>query len=82
MLARVVKKSGFYLGMVFICVFFLSPRGKQGPEPAHLLKNMYEEQEADEGDISDDEAEGSRRDSSPSGVRQRPVPSGASLEKS
>ncbi|RLV98253.1 hypothetical protein DV515_00010950 [Chloebia gouldiae] len=58
---------------------------KQGPEPAHLLKNRYEEQEADEGDISDDEREGkegSRRDSSPSGVRQRPVPSAAPLEKS
>ncbi|XP_005047936.1 PREDICTED: thioredoxin-related transmembrane protein 1 [Ficedula albicollis] len=58
---------------------------KQGPESAHLLKNRYEEQEANEGDISDDETErkeGSKRDSSPSGVRQRPVPSAAPLEKS
>ncbi|XP_037995338.1 thioredoxin-related transmembrane protein 1 [Motacilla alba alba] len=58
---------------------------KQGPESAHLLKNRYEEQEAEEGDISDDEAEGkdwSKRDSSPSGVRRRIVPSAAPLEKS
>lgn len=68
-----------------IYAFFLSSSGKQGPESAHLLKNRYEEQEADEGDISDDETErkeGSKRDSSPSGVRQRPVPSAAPLEKS
>ncbi|KAF2975277.1 hypothetical protein EK904_003568, partial [Melospiza melodia maxima] len=48
---------------------------KQGPEPAHLLRSRYEEQEGDEGDVSDEEAEGkegSRRDSSPRGVRQRP----------
>ncbi|XP_005418117.1 thioredoxin-related transmembrane protein 1 [Geospiza fortis] len=58
---------------------------KQGPESAPLLKNRYEEQEGDEGDISDEETEGkegSRRDSSPSGVRQRPVPRAAPLEKS
>lgn len=71
--------------MAFICAFFLSPWGKQGPESAPLLKNKYEEQEADEGDVSDDEAEGkegSKRDSSPSGVRQRLVPGAAPLEKS
>lgn len=58
---------------------------KQGPESAQLLKNRYEEQEADEGDISDDEPEGkegSKRDWSPGGVRQRPVPTAAPLEKS
>uniref|UniRef100_A0A8C3RA39 Thioredoxin related transmembrane protein 1 n=1 Tax=Cyanoderma ruficeps TaxID=181631 RepID=A0A8C3RA39_9PASS len=58
---------------------------KQGPESAHLLKNRYEEHEADEGDVSDDEAEGkegSKRDSSLSGVRQRPVASAAPLEES
>lgn len=71
--------------MVLTCVFFLSLWGKQGAESAHELKSRYEEQEADEGDISDDEAEGkegSRRDSSPSGLRQRPVPAAAPLDKS
>lgn len=84
-LARDVKKVDFTWEWYLFVLFFLSPWGKQGPESAQLLKNRYEEQEADEGDISDDEIEGkegSNRDSSPGGVRQRSVPTAAPLEKS
>ncbi|XP_010167717.1 thioredoxin-related transmembrane protein 1, partial [Antrostomus carolinensis] len=55
------------------------------PESAQLLKKLDEEQEADEEDISDDEAEDkevSNRNSSPNTVRQRPVNPAATLEKS
>uniref|UniRef100_A0A8C3CIE0 Thioredoxin-related transmembrane protein 1 n=1 Tax=Cairina moschata TaxID=8855 RepID=A0A8C3CIE0_CAIMO len=58
---------------------------KLAPESAHLLKKLDEEQEADEEDISDDEAgdkEESTRNSSPNAVRQRPVNPAGTADKS
>ncbi|XP_009321229.1 PREDICTED: thioredoxin-related transmembrane protein 1 [Pygoscelis adeliae] len=58
---------------------------KLAPESAQLLKKLDEEQEADEEDISDDETEGkdvSNRNSSPNSVRQRPVNTAATTDKS
>ncbi|KAM9557341.1 thioredoxin-related transmembrane protein 1 isoform 1-T1 [Guaruba guarouba] len=59
---------------------------KLAPESAQLLKKLDEEQEADEEDISDDEIEGkevsSDRSSSPNAVRQRPVITAATMDKS
>ncbi|CAM4583202.1 unnamed protein product [Caretta caretta] len=58
---------------------------KLAPESARLLKKLDEEQEADEEDLSDDEAEDKEvadRNSSTNAVRQRPVNLAAATDKS
>lgn len=72
-------------GITFCIPVFFSPQEKLAPESAHLLKKLDEEQEADEEDISDDEAgdkEESTRNSSPNAVRQRPVNPAGTADKS